>query len=201
MTSFPRCLVPVVTVERLTKICLVCNSRFFFLNWPSMKLVKVKFTKNISLIFFPKALDCIAKNWPWTFAARCVMVLIKGRCDDSLHTVMKSLVTSGPSHHMLLSIHWSVTHWYYPHGKAFSLCAAHHMPEIREGSAAGHAGCTHTLEGSPKVWKTFAQRPFFKTFLIATIPPFTLHYGPQTLLHHADVFQPGRIREIKARLA
>lgn len=83
--------------------------------------------------------------------ARCVMVLIKGRCDDSLHTVMKSLVTSGPSHHMLLSIHWSVTRWYYPDGKAFSLCAAHHMPEIREGSAAGHAGCTHTLEGSPKV--------------------------------------------------
>lgn len=55
MTSFPRCLVPVVTVERLTKICSVCNSRFFFIKWPSMKSVKVKFTKKHFSNFLPKS--------------------------------------------------------------------------------------------------------------------------------------------------
>lgn len=77
-------------------------------------------------------------------------VLLKARCDDSLHTVMKSLVTSGPSHHMLLSIHWSVTRWYNPHGKEFSLCAAHHMPEIREGLRRVMVGAPTRCKGHQK---------------------------------------------------
>lgn len=78
-------------------------------------------------------------------------------------------------------------------------CSSHAWDQ--GGSAPGHAGGTLTLEGSLKSVKDVRPASFFKTSLIVTIPPFTLHYGPQTLLHHADVFQPrGGLGNLKRRM-